>query len=64
MSVPGSPLGFICESVDLAVRLQPLFAIGAEIPAQLIAFLNNLFQLGIHPEISLLWTALIGSTSD
>ena len=48
MSAPGCPLGFFCESVDLVVRLQPLFAIGSAIPAQLIAFLNKLFQLGIH----------------
>ena len=49
MSVPSRPLGFFCESGDLAVCLQPLFAIGSEIPAQLSAFLSKLFQLGIHP---------------
>ena len=47
--MPGCPFLFLCESGDLAVRLQPLFAIGSEIPAQLIAFLNKLLQLGIHP---------------
>ena len=47
--MPGCPLGFFCESGDLAVRLQPLFVIVYEISAQLIAFLNKLFQLGIHP---------------
>ena len=47
--VPGCPLGLFCESGDLAVRHQPLFSIGSEIHAQLIAFLNKLFQLGIHP---------------
>ena len=48
MSVRGCPLRFYSESGDHAVCLQPLFAIGSEIPAQLIAFLNKLFQLGIH----------------
>ena len=64
VSVPGCPLGFLCEPDDLAVRLQPLVAIGSEIPAQLIAFLNNLFQMGIHPGISLLRTALVGTECD
>ena len=50
MSVPGYPIGFFYESGDLAVRLQPLFAIGSEIPAQLIAFMNKLSKLGIDPE--------------
>ena len=49
MSVPVCPFGFFCESGDLAVHLQPLIAIGSEIPAQLIAFMNKLFQLCIHP---------------
>ena len=49
MSLPGCQFGLYCEFDDLAVRLQPLFAIGSEIPAQLTAFLNKLFQLGIHP---------------
>ena len=30
-------------------HLLPLFAIGSDLHAQLIAFLNKLFQLGIHP---------------
>ena len=34
---------------DLTVCPQPLFVIGSDIPAQLIAFLNRLFQLGTHP---------------
>ena len=42
-------LGFFCESDDLTVRLQSLFAICSEIPVQFIAFLNKLFQLDIHP---------------
>ena len=50
MSVPGCPLGFLCESGDLEVRLQPLLTIGSEIPTQHIAFQNKLFQLDIHPE--------------
>ena len=49
MYVPGYPLGFFCESGDLAVRLQPMFAIGSEIHTQLIVFQNKLFKLGIHP---------------
>ena len=49
VSVPGCPLGFLSESGDLALRRQPLFADGSEIPAQLIVFLSKLFQLGIHP---------------
>ena len=48
MSLPGFPPGFICESGDLAVRLQPLFVIVFEIPAQLIAFLIKLFHPGDH----------------
>ena len=47
--MPGCQFGFCYESGDLAVRLQPQFTIGSEIPTQLIAFLNKLFQLGIHP---------------
>ena len=47
--MPGCPIGLFCESGDFAVRLQPMFAIGSEIHAQLIAFHNKLFQLGIHP---------------
>ena len=46
--MPSCPPGFFCESGDLAVHLQPLFAIGSKIPAQLITFLNKLFQLSIH----------------
>ena len=49
MSVPGCPHGFLCESGDLAVHIQLLLTIGSEIPAQLIAFQNKSFQLGIHP---------------
>ena len=49
VSVPGCPLGFFCDSGDLAVRHQPLFTIESEMPEQLIVFLNKLFQLGIHP---------------
>ena len=49
MSVAGCQHGFFGESGDLEVRLQLLFSIGSEIPEQLIAFLNNQFQLGIHP---------------
>ena len=55
VSVTDFPLGFVsecgnlvCECGNLAV--QPLFAIGSAIPAQLIAFLKKLFQLGVHPE--------------
>ena len=47
--MPGCSLGFFCEYGDLAVRNKPLFSIGSEIPAQLIAFLNKLFWLGINP---------------
>ena len=47
--MPGCPLEFSCESGDLAVRLQSLFAIGSEISAQIIALMKKLFQLGIHP---------------
>ena len=36
-------------SGDILVNLQPLLVIGSEIPAQLIAFMNKLFQLRIHP---------------
>ena len=50
MSVPGCPLGFFCKSGDLMVRFQPLFAIGSEIHAKLIALLKKLFQFGIHPK--------------
>ena len=49
MFVPGCPLGFLCESGDLTVRLQPLLAIGSDIPAQLSVFLKKQFQMGIHP---------------
>ena len=49
MSVPVCPLGFFCKFDDIALRHQPLFAIDSEISAQLIAFLNKLFWLGIHP---------------
>ena len=45
----GITLEFFGESGDLAVRLQPAIAIGSEIPAQLIEFLNKLPQFGIHP---------------
>ena len=48
MSVPGCPLGLFCESDDLAVCIQPLFAIASEITAQLISFPNKLFRFGIH----------------
>ena len=64
VSVPGCPLGFFCESGDPAVRLHPKFAIGREIAAQFMTFLNKLFQLGIHPGISLLQTALVATASD
>ena len=47
MSGPRCPLGFFCESGDLAFRLPPLFAIGSEIPAQLIAFQKDI-QPGDH----------------
>ena len=50
MFVSGCPLRFFMESGDFAVRIQTLFAIGSEIPAQLIAILKRLFQLGIHLE--------------
>ena len=63
MSVPGCPLGFFCVSGDLEVRLQSLFAIGSEIPAQLIAFLNKLFHLGIHPRDLFLRAALMETAS-
>ena len=49
MSVAVCPLGFFRESGDLVILLQPLFAIGSEVPEQFIAFLDKLFQLGIHP---------------
>ena len=64
VSVPGCPLGFLFESDDLTARLQSLFAIVSEIPTQLTAFLNKLFQLGIHSGISILRTALMGTASD
>ena len=48
-NVPGCPLGYFNESDDLMAHLLPLFAIGSEFPTQLVAFLNKLFQLGIHP---------------
>ena len=51
MSVPGCPLGFFCESGDHEVRFQAMLAIDSEIPAKLIAFLNKLFQFGIHPGV-------------
>ena len=47
--MPSCPLGFLCESGDLAVRLQLLHAIELEVPAQVNAFLNKLFYLVIHP---------------
>ena len=42
-------MDYSCESGDFVARLQPLFTIGSEISAQLIVFLNRLFQLDIHP---------------
>ena len=39
----------LVSSVNLVVRLQPLFAIGSEICAQLIAFLDELIWMGVHP---------------
>ena len=50
-------------SGDLAVRLQTLFMIGSEIPAQVIAFLNKLFQLDIHPGDLFLRAALMETAS-
>ena len=49
MTVPGSTHVFFCVSGDLPARLQPLVAIGSDIPAQLIAFQSKLFKLQIHP---------------
>ena len=49
VSVSGYPLEFFRVTGDLAVRLQPLFAIAYEIPAKHIAFMNRLFQLSLHP---------------
>ena len=49
LCVPVCPFGFICESGDLAVRLQPQLAIGSEISAQLIWSLDKPLQFAIHP---------------
>ena len=57
---PGFLIRFFCESGDVAVRIQPLFAIGSMIPAQRFGFLNTLFQLSIHPGDISLQSFLIG----
>ena len=50
-------------SGDLAVRLQPLFAIGLEVPALHIAFLNKVNKLGIHPGDLSFATSLMGTAT-
>ena len=45
MSVPGCPLGFLCESGYLAVCFQPLFTIVSMIPALLLSYHRRLMMI-------------------